>query len=119
MGLLDLGGEHLGFEIVAAVVQVRQLGTVAPFHQHLHGAVGQLQELQDGCDRADRIKVVGVWVVDGRVLLGDQHDLVLAILYHLKRAHGLVTAHEERRHHVRKHDDVPQGQDREGFLFWH
>ena len=52
-------------------------GALAALDQHLHRAVGQLQQLQDRADRADGVDVAGRGIVLARVLLGDQQDLLV------------------------------------------
>ena len=83
------------------------------FDQHLHGAVGQLQHLQDGGDAADVVQVLGRRVVLGRLLLGDQQDVLAGVHRDVERLDRFRAADEQRDHHVREHDDVAQRQQRQ------
>ncbi len=79
-----------------------------------NGAVGQLQQLQDSRDDADRDRCRSVGrVIVGRIHLCDEQDLAAALLDFLQRAYGFVSAHKERRDHLREHHDVAQRQDGE------
>ena len=112
-------GLDLGLEIFGPVVQRHELCARAPLHQHLHGAIGQLQQLQDRRQRAGRVQIAGHGIVDGRILLGHQHDLIVGLVDHLERPHGLVAAHKQRRNHVRENNDVPKRQHRHCLGLWH
>ena len=90
----------------------RDARALAALDQHLHGAVGQLQQLQHRGDGADRVDVVRRGIVLRRVLLRDEQDLLVVLHHVFERAHGLLAADEERHDHVREHDDVAQRQDR-------
>ena len=59
-----------------------------------------------------RVQTFGGRIVVGRVLLGEQQNLLLVIHHFFERAHGLLAADEERNDHVGKHDDIAQRQDR-------
>ena len=41
------------------------------------GAVRQLEQLEDRCDRTDAVQVLGLRIVDVRLLLRDQQDLLV------------------------------------------
>jgi hypothetical protein len=80
---------------------------------HLHGAVGQFQQLQHGGQDADGVDVGGGGIVVDAVLLGGQKDLFFALHDLVERPHGFFPAYEQRHNHVREHDDVAQGQNGE------
>jgi hypothetical protein len=102
----------LGLVIGLLVGEAHDGRAALALDQHLHGAVGQLQQLQDGGQHADIVDVGRGRIVVGRVLLGDQKDLLAAAHHLFEGAHGLVTPDEQRDHHMREHNDIPQGQHR-------
>ena len=131
--VLELGhhraGKRLGLDLVAErirkslglglVIFVRagiglHLGPARALDQHLHGAVGQLQELEhvgQGADLVDRIRCR---IVIRRIDLGCQKDVTVPLDHLLKRADRLFAADEERHDHVRKDNNVAQRQNRIG-----
>ena len=92
------------------LLEAGDAGAPAALDQHLHGAVGQLQQLQDRGDGADAIDVVGRGIVLGGVLLGDQQDLLVVLHHRFERADRFLAADEQRHDHVRENDDVAQRQ---------
>ncbi len=104
---------RLGDEVFAAVGDARDARTLRALDQHLHGAVGQLQHLQDGRDAADLVEVGRTRVVLRRLLLGDEQDVLAGVHRHVERLDRLGTSDEQRDDHVRKHDDVAQRQQRQ------
>ena len=94
-------------EILAAVMQLDQPRARFALDQHLHGAVRKFQELQNGRECPNGMQVAGIRIVDGRIALGDQHDLVLGLLDHLEGPDGLVAADKQRCDHIRENNDVP------------
>ena len=64
---------HLGLEVIVFVGEALDPGARRAFDQHLHRAVGQLQELEDRGERAHRVDRLGLRIVVARVLLrGEQ-----------------------------------------------
>src|SRR5690606_34154231 len=110
--LLDLGREAV------LDLEVDEPGALDALDEHLHGAVGQLQELEDRRKRADRINVLLRRLVDVRLLLRDEQDLLARGHRLVERDDRFLPPDEERKHHVRIDDDVPQRKDRQtsGFL---
>ena len=100
-----------GLEIVFVVGETGDAGALNAFHQHLHGAIGKLQKLQNSADGADRMDIAGLRIVLGRVLLRDQQDLLAATHHFFQRPNGLLASHEQRNNHVRKHNDVTKRQN--------
>ena len=92
---------------------VRGAGTLHAFDQHLHGAVGQLEHLQDAGDAADFEHVVGFGLVLAGRFLGDQHDLTAPFHGQLQRLDGFRASHKQWDHHVGKDHDVAQRQQRQ------
>ncbi len=107
-------GDHLGLDLeeIRVLVELDDLGALAAFDQHLHGAVGQAQQLQHRSDGADAVNVFGIGIILTGILLGDQQDLLVVLHDILERPHRLFAADEERHDHMREYDDVPQRQDR-------
>ena len=83
-------------------------------HQHLYGAVGQAQQLEDGSKRADLEDVVRRGLVGLRLLLRGEEDILVVRHRFFQGGDRLLAPHEERHHHVREHDDVAQREERHG-----
>ena len=101
----------IGLEECLVLGKAGDAGALAALDQHLDRAVRQLQQLQHRADRADRVDVGGSGIVLRSVLLGDEQDLLVVLHHVLERPHRLFAADEQRHDHVRKHDDVAEGQD--------
>ena len=96
-------------------IVVVDLGGARPlhtFHQDLDVAVRHLHALNDVADRAGLIDIVGVWLVDGGVVLGCQEYLPVAGQGFFKRTDAGLAANDERSHHVREDDHVTNGHHR-------
>ncbi len=85
-------------------------GPLGAFDEHLDGAVRQLEHLQNVGDAADAVEVAGCRIVLGGRLLRHQQDALSRLHRGLERLDRLRATDEQRDHHVRKHDDVAQGQ---------
>ena len=107
----------VGFVIFVAVGVLEDLGARRALDQHLHGAVGQLEQLQDARERADLEDRVGGRIVVGRILLRRQQNEGVGAHDFFERLDRLFAADEERNDHVRKHHDVAQRQNRIGARF--
>jgi hypothetical protein len=103
---------HLRGEEVARVQRLddRALGAL---YEHLDGAVGQLEQLQDRRDRADVVQVLRRGIIDVGLLLREQQDLLVDLHRLLEREDRLLAAHEQRDHHVGIDDDIAQRQHRQ------
>ncbi len=82
-------------------------------HQHLDRAVGQAQQLDDRAQGPHLEDVLALGVVGLGLLLRHQQDVLVGVHGLLEGADGAIAPHEERHHHVRKDDDVPQREDRD------
>ena len=98
---------------LSASVEIAQTRAPNAFDEHLDGAVGQLQQLQDRRERADLVDVLRAGLVDVGLRLRDEQDLAIAGHRLIERRDGPLAADEQRDHRVRIHDDVAQRQDRE------
>ena len=107
--LFHLDGTRL--EELALVGVAGNAHALAALDQHLDGVVGQLEQLEHGAERADRINVLRARVVLGRVLLGDKQNLLVVLHDFFERLYALLAADEQRHDHAGKHDDVAQRQD--------
>ena len=115
-----LHGADSGFEVA---VRVRDLQNFAAFHaldQHLDVAIGQLQALDDVDDGADLVDLARLGLVDAGVMLSREKDLLISGQSLFQCAYARLATNYERRHHVRKNDDVANGHHREplGFEFF-
>ena len=81
-------------------------------YQHLDGAVGQLEHLQDVGDAADRVQILDRGLVLRGGFLGDEQDALARLHRILERLDALRTTDEERDDHVREHHHVAQRQQR-------
>lgn len=113
--MLGLGrdGRDFGDEVLAGLGDGTGRRALQAFDEHLHGAVRQLQHLQDAGDAADLEHVFGLRLVLAGGLLGDQHDLAAGFHRGFQRLDGLGAPDEQRDDHVREHDDVTQRQQRQ------
>ena len=98
-----------------ALADLQDLAALDAFDQHLDVAVGQFQALHDVDDGADLVDLVGLGFVDAGVVLGGQEDLLVGGQRLFQRAHARFPAHDERGHHVREDDHVPDGHHRQFF----
>ena len=106
-------GDRLGLGLIIALG--RQIGAHVrarlALDQHLDGAVGQLEQLQNLGERAGGEDRVGRRIVVGGVHLRRQQDRLVRLHHLLEGANRLLAADEQRHDHVREHDDVAQRQD--------
>ena len=105
-----------GFEIFGVVGVARDARPGVAFDQHLDRTVGQLEQLEHGCERADLEDRVGRGIVVAGVLLGGEQDLLVGPHDFFKGGDGFLAADEERYDHVGEHHDVPQRKDWEQLL---
>ena len=104
---------HGGHEVRLRIFNRCHQRTLLTFHQHLHGAVGQLEHLQDGGDTPHIEHVRHRRLILGCGLLGHQHDAAVGLHGHLQSLDALGAAHEKRDHHVGEHHHVTQRQQRQ------
>jgi len=109
----ELVVERLGGRLVELVRagEVHDLRAADALDQHLYGAVGQLQQLEHRGEGTDLVDRVGRRVVVARVDLGGEQDVAVGADGLLEGADRLLAAHEQGDDHVRKDDDVAQGED--------
>ena len=118
-------GQHfdLGFEIFAVVLDGHSLGALCAFHQHLHGAVRQLQHLHHTCDGADLVQVFGGGVFNARIALRQQEDVLFFFCHGVQGGNGFAAADKQGQHHMGINHHVAQGQGRQcdafGFFTGH
>ena len=109
-------GDRLGLGRVIALG--RQVAPDArargAFDQHLDGAVGQLEQLQDAGERSGGENRIGRGIVVGGVLLRREQNRLVGLHDLFERADRLLAADEQRHDHVRENDDVAQRQNRIG-----
>ncbi len=105
---------HEGHGILAALAQFLPRGPVKPLEQHLDGAVGQAQDLEDLAHHAHRGEVPGIRLFQSRLALGHKEDLfAVGGVRGLNGLDGSLAAHEEGHDGTREHDHFPQGHDRQ------
>ena len=113
LGLFFFDGFDAGFEELVISHIVFDARAAHAFDQHLDGAVGQFQKLENRADGTDFVDVAGRRIVIGGVLLGDEQNLLLVGHDVFQGAHGFFAADEERHDHVGENDDIAQRQYRQ------
>ena len=88
-------------------------GALRAFDQHLDGAVGQLEHLQDVGEAADAVEILRLRFVLGGRFLGHQQDVLAAFHGHFERLDRFRATDEQRNDHVREDDHVAQRQQRQ------
>ena len=78
------------------------------FHKNLDGIVGKLEHLDDLTDSPDIKDIVLLRVGLLRILLRDEKDHLIGLHGRFQRLDGAIPPDEQRYHHVRKYDDVPE-----------
>jgi hypothetical protein len=111
LGLVD--DLHLAGKEGIVALEASDARAALALHQHLDGAVGQAQQLDDGAQRSDGMDVVLGRLVLAGLALGAQQQLAFARHGVLERPDRLGPPHEERHHHVGEDHDVPQRQERD------
>ena len=120
---LDGGGVGVGerdrgrLVIFGAVGVFLHARALEPLDQHLHGAVGQFEQLQHAGERAGLVDRIRGRIIVRRVLLRRQHDQRVVLHHLFERADRFLAADEQRHDHVRENDDVAQRQHRIGMAF--
>ena len=115
---IGVGERNRGrFVVLAAIGVFLHARTLEPFDQHLHGAVGKLQELKHAGERTGLVNGIGRRIIVGRVLLRREHDQRVVLHHLFERADRLLATDEERNDHVREDDDVAQRQHGIGVRF--
>ena len=99
-GIADHDG--ISLVIVAAVGVLHHLRALSALDQHLHGTVGQLEQLQHARERSYLEDRVRSRIVVGGVLLRRQQNESVGTHHLFERADGLLAANEERHDHVRE-----------------
>ncbi len=115
---LALLRQHLDHDAVEALVFLPLDGAraVDALDEHLDVAVGQLEALDDIGDAAHRVDVFGTRIVDRGVVLRREEDALVLEQRVLERPRRARPSDDERHHHVRKDNDVPERDDRQGFV---
>ena len=115
---VGVGERHRGRFVVFGPVGIfLHARALEAFHQHLHGAVGQFEQLQDAGKRAGLVDRIGRRIIVRRVLLRRQHDQRVVLHDLFERADRFLAADEQRHDHVRENDDVAERQHRVGVAF--
>ena len=103
--------------ILSAVGIFLHARALEPFDQHLHGAVGQLEQLQHAGERADLVDRIRIRIIVGSVLLRRKHDQRVVLHDLFERPDRFLAADEQRHDHVRENDDIAERQHRIGVAF--
>ena len=83
------------------------------FDQDLDVAVRKLEALDNRDDRADLVDLLRRGIVHRRVVLRGKENPLVSRQAVFERMNARWPPHDERRHHVRKDHDVPDGHHRE------
>ena len=90
---------------------------LAALDEHLHGSIGEFQQLQHRTDGAHLVYIFDSRIVLSGIFLSHKQDLLVILHDIFKRFYGLIPADKERHNHVREHNNVPQGKDRKNRCF--
>jgi hypothetical protein len=93
-------------------MQLRDARPRYALDQNLDGAVGQLQQLQNGCHRAETVQILELRIVDVSLLLRHQHDALVGLHGRVEGVNRFLAPNEQRDDHVRIYHDVAQWQHR-------
>ena len=99
------GGLHEAF----GVDDLEDFAALNAFDQDFDVAVGELEALHDVDDGADLINLVGFGLVHAGVMLGGEENLFVRGQRLFEGAHAGFPPDDERSHHVREDDHVPDG----------
>jgi hypothetical protein len=103
---------HARHHRLVVIRQREQLCALLAFDEHADGAVGQLEQLQNGRDHADVVQIVALRVVLARIELRNEEDFLVAFHRGFERGNRTVAADKQRHDHVRENDDVAQRKKR-------
>ena len=101
-----------GFVIIVTRAIAGNFDAYTALDQDFHRPVGQFQQLQDRGDHTGGMDRIRCRLVVGRTLLGRQKDLLVRLHHLFQRPDGFLAADKERHDHVRKYDNVPEGEKR-------
>ncbi len=104
--LLGLGREAL------ADLEIAEPRAADALYEDFHGAVRQLEQLENRRERRDLVDVLRARVVDVGLRLRDEQDLAPGRHRTIERRDGTLAPDEQRDHRVRVYDHVAQRQDR-------
>ena len=107
---LGLYRRDVGDEMVLALFNLVDAGALLAFHQHLDGAVWQLEHLQDGGNAADLEHVLDRGLILGGGFLRNQHDAALGFHRRFKCLDALGATDKKRDHHMWKYHHIAQRQ---------
>ena len=107
---------HPDRQVLALALEGHDAAAAHALDHHLDVAVGQLQGLGHRRDDADIIDVLGLGLVELRVLLrGEEQPLDRRRERRLEGANRRLAAHDEGLHHVGEDHHVPQRDERQAF----
>ena len=86
------------------------LNTALAFDQHLHRAIGQFQQLQHIGQNAHAVDAINRRIIDRRVNLAGQQDLLVIGHDLFQGADRFFAAHKQGHNHMGKHHNVAQRQ---------
>ena len=113
-----MSGEQLDADrqVLAPALEGHDPAAAHALDHHLDVAVGELQRLGHRRDDADLVDVLGLGLVELRVLLrGQEQALGRRRERRLEGADRRLAAHDEGLHHVGEDHHVPQGDERQAF----
>ena len=108
-----LGGLHWRQgtnKVRSAIFNVVDHGALLAFDQHLDGAIGQFEHLQNGGYTSHLEHIGDQRLVFGGGFLSNQHDATVCRHGGFQRLDALGSAHKQRDNHVRKHHHIAQRQ---------
>ena len=97
-------------EMLAIIRQRRNASTLQPFDQHLHGAVRQLQHLQNRRHGSNGEKIVYTRLIRRRFFLRNQHDFFIMVHGRFEATDRFFPPYEQGYDHVRINHHIAQWQ---------
>ena len=97
-------------EMLAIIRQRRNASTLQPFDQHLHGAVRQLQHLQNRRHGSNGEKIVYTRLIRRRFFLRNQHDFFIMVHGRFEATDRFFPPYKQGYDHVRINHHIAQRQ---------
>jgi hypothetical protein len=117
VGVVGLERHHIAGKLRFLLFDRERFRALQTLDEHLHGAVGQLEHLQDVGDTSHLVHVFFGRLVLRRRFLGDEHDVLAAFHRGFQGLDRLGPPHEERNHHMREYNYVAQREQRQRDAF--
>ncbi len=116
IGVLNLFDDRFNHAIVFRVGD--DTSALLPFDQHLHGVVGEAQNLKDRAESSDFEDVLLTRADSRRLTLSNQEEVLLLVHALFESVDGLFATYEKWHHHMRENNDVTKWKERYLYGRW-